>query len=211
MPFGVALFEVEVAATVTQQIGYQLLFQFLAGRPFAQLLAYLLPAFFLYLLFLPIVAHHLSALVAVCYRYASAFHFSDDQLLVAVEHACATAGEFGACYTVGYGGYGADDVGDDFGPAHGVVFNLVEQKSSFESDEVYLVGDDVVVQLGGRVATGERVGVFSVGQAHATDVEPLGEYHVDASERGLYAGCVAVVYDGYVFGESRNQLYLFRG
>ena len=54
----------------------------------------------------------------------------------------------------------------------------------------------------------EAVGVVAVGQQQHLHVHTLGQQHVDATDRGVYAGGVAVVEHGDVAREAAYEAYL---
>ena len=128
--------------------------------------------------------------------------------LVDVHHATALADVDGAHYLVGNDGYGVDHVLDEPCAAYGVVGGVLHQQLGLELDEVGLVVGDELQEVFGRVRLGERVGVFAVGQQDDLDVHAFGQNHVDAAQRRLDAGRVAVVEHRHVLGEAADELYL---
>ena len=61
------------------------------------------------------------------------------------------------------------------------------------------------------MAAGERIGVLGFGQQHHADIHPLLEDHVDAAQRGVNPGRIAVVDHGDVLREAPQQADLLRG
>ena len=91
------------------------------------------------------------------------------------------------------------------------VGNSLEQQVCLELDEVCLMRFDIVAELLRRVLLRETVGVVAVWQQQNLHVHALGQQHVDATDRGVYAGGVAVVKHRYVVCEAVYQAYLSRG
>ena len=75
-----------------------------------------------------------------------------------------------------------------------------------EGDEVLLVGGDVIFNLVLLVRLRKRVGVLALRQQHNLYVHSRLQHHVDAAQRGLDAGGVAVVYECDAFGEALHQV-----
>ncbi len=97
---------------------------------------------------------------------------------------------------------GANHVVDGVGTLDGVVLGLPLQQMSFECNEVDLVVDNVAAYLFGGVCASVRVGIFRLGQRHDTDIQSLGQNHVDTTNRGMYTGSIAIVNDGDIVGET---------
>ncbi len=139
---------------------------------------------------------------------ALACHLRDEDALVDVHDPAALLDVDRPLDRVGDLGDRLHHVADERRLAYGVALGVAEQQPRLEGQEVLLVGADVLLHLGGRVAAGERVGVLGLGQQHHAHVHPLPEDHVDAAQRGVDARRVAVVDDGDVLGEAPQQAYL---
>ena len=70
---------------------------------------------------------------------------------------------------------------------------------------------DELLKLRAVVLVGKGVGILPVGQQADLDVHPLFEQHVDASDGGFDAGCVAVVEHGHIVREAMDHAYLSGG
>ena len=134
--------------------------------------------------------------------------FGNDELLWGGEQASAFTDVHLTDDAVGDDGDAVDNVLHEGGPLDGVVGGVVEQQAGFEADEIDLAGFDVVLKVGGRVLTGEAVGVVAIGQEEDFDVQSFCKQHVDATQAGMDAGGVAIVEHGDIVGEAVDQAYL---
>lgn len=134
--------------------------------------------------------------------------FGNDELLWGGEQAGAFTDVHLTDDAVGDDGDAVDNVLHEGGPLDGIVGGVVEQQVGFEADEIDLAGFDVVLKVGGRVLTGEAVGVVAIGQEEDFDVQSFCKQHVDATQAGMDAGGVAIVEHGDIVGEAVDQAYL---
>ena len=116
----------------------------------------------------------------------------------------------GPCYLVVYHRHALHYAAYRLRALHGVGHPL-EQQVGLELYEVGLVGLYILAELLRRVLAGKAVGVVAVGQQQHLHVHPLGQQHVNAPHRGMYARRVAVVQHRYVARKAAYQAYLPRG
>ena len=107
-------------------------------------------------------------------------------------------------------GDGVGDVVDEVGPLERVVPRLVQQEVRLERDEILLMVPDEGLDLLQGVFLRIGIRVVAVRDQDHFHVHPFLEDHVDAAERRMDAGRIAVVHDGHVLGELLDETDLLR-
>ena len=100
---------------------------------------------------------------------------------------------------------GHHDVPHQTGLEDGIAGGFLEQHPRLEIDEVRPVLLQVFLELLGGMLARERIGIVVVRKGEHAHVHVGRQQHVDAPERSLDAGGVAVVEHGDVLGEAFDQ------
>ena len=78
----------------------------------------------------------------------------------------------------------------------------------FERDKILFVGEQEILQLGGVVFSGKRVGVIAIGQQDCAYIQSFPQNHVDSAQGGFDSGTISIINDGYILCKTADQANL---
>ena len=100
------------------------------------------------------------------------------------------------------------DATDEVGHLVGIALCLVEQEIGLESDEIDLMGIDILTKLCSVVLACERIWVVVIGQKKYLDAHASCKEHIGSSQ-GCFLSCsITIVKEGDVVGEPMQDAYL---